>query len=82
MAGASPGGCSRAMLGLMALLLALSACGVAESAAARDPMMCERNPSCSKGRSSYADCTRQCVDDPDCIKRCEQVQKQVDSMGR
>ena len=57
------------------------ACASAQSAAARDPMKCERDPNCSRGRSSYADCTRQCVDNPECVARCEQVQRQVDGVG-
>jgi hypothetical protein len=65
------------------LLLAAmaSACGAAESAAARDPMKCERDPSCAKARGGYADCTRQCADNPECVDRCQQVQKQMDSLG-
>jgi hypothetical protein len=63
------------------LVLGAAACAGAESAAARDPMKCERDPSCARARASYADCTRQCVDDAECVKRCEQVQKQGDSLG-
>jgi hypothetical protein len=58
-----------------------SACGAAESAAARDPMKCERDPSCAKARGGYADCSRQCADNPECVDRCQQVQKQMDSLG-
>ncbi len=58
-----------------------TACGAAESAAARDPMKCERDPSCTKARGGYADCSRQCADNPDCVDRCQQVQKQMDSLG-
>jgi hypothetical protein len=65
-------------LGLGAMSLG---CGAAENAAARDPMKCERDPNCSRGRASYADCTKQCVDDPACTDRCGQVQKQTDSLG-
>jgi hypothetical protein len=57
------------------------ACSTVTNAAAKDPMQCERNPACSRGRASYADCTRQCVDDPECIARCDQVQKQNDQLG-
>jgi hypothetical protein len=60
---------------------AAPACASAQSAAARDPMKCERDPNCSRGRSSYADCTRQCVDNPECVARCEQIQRQVDGVG-
>jgi hypothetical protein len=57
-------------------------CSNPQSAAARDPLKCERDPSCAKARGSYADCTRQCADAPECMQRCEQIQKQIDSMGR
>jgi hypothetical protein len=64
------------------LLLGGFACGsVTNAAATRDPMKCERDPSCARARGSYSDCTRQCVDDAECVKRCEQVQKQNDSLG-
>lgn len=71
------------MNGAIAVCLVLGgvACGSATSAAGRDPMKCERDPSCARARGSYSDCTRQCVDDIECIKRCEQVQKQNDSLG-
>jgi hypothetical protein len=54
------------------------ACAAAEKAAAKDPMKCERDPNCSRGRSSYQDCYRQCVDDPACVERCQSVQQQID----
>jgi hypothetical protein len=70
------------VVGAGLLLIAVgSACGAAESAAARDPMKCERDPSCAKQRGGYADCTRQCADNPECVDRCQQVQKQMDSLG-
>jgi len=69
------------MLGALVLGTMLTACASAENAAARDPMKCERDPNCSRARASYADCTRQCADNPECMSRCEQVQHQVDSMG-
>ncbi len=59
-----------------------SACAASENAAARDPMRCERDPSCARARGGYADCTRQCADNPECVDRCQQVQKQVDSLGQ
>jgi hypothetical protein len=65
----------------LALGAVLSACASAESAAARDPMKCERDPSCAKARGSYIDCTRQCADNPECVDRCNQVQKQTDNLG-
>jgi hypothetical protein len=68
----------------VAVCLALTgtACSTVQNAAAKDPMKCERDPSCSKARSSYADCTRQCVDDPECVRLCDEMQDHVDSMGR
>ncbi len=62
-------------------MLGLAACGAAQAAAARDPMHCERDPACSKARGAYPDCTRQCVDDPECMDRCRQVQEETDSLG-
>ena len=53
----------------------------AEAAAARDPMKCERDPSCSKARASYVNCSKQCVDDPQCIDLCKEIQNGVDSAG-
>jgi hypothetical protein len=69
----------------VALVLALagaSGCAATEAAAARDPMKCERDPGCAKGRSRYIDCTRQCVDDPACLDRCREVQQGVDGVGQ
>jgi hypothetical protein len=58
------------MLGLFGVL----GCGSAQKAAAKDPLTCERDPNCAKYRSSYIDCTRQCVDNPPCVELCRQVQ--------
>jgi hypothetical protein len=60
--------------------LVSTACGSVEKAAAQDPMRCERDPSCSKGRDKYMDCTKQCVDDPECMDRCRTMQ--VDYVGQ
>jgi hypothetical protein len=54
----------------LAVALATGACAASERAQARDPMRCERNPSCAKGRGVYTDCSQQCSDDPACIDRC------------
>jgi hypothetical protein len=59
----------------------LVACATVEKAAAKDPMKCERDPSCSRGRTSYQDCYKQCVDDPACVERCETVQRGIDGAG-
>jgi hypothetical protein len=55
-------------------------CAATQKAAAQDPMQCERDPSCSKGRSSYIDCTKQCVDDPACMDMCREMQ--IDRNGK
>ncbi len=66
----------------IAAIAGVGACGAAEKAAAKDPMHCERDPSCAKARGSYPDCTRQCADNPECMDRCRQVQQGTDSLGR
>jgi hypothetical protein len=72
----------KVIVGMIAcLLLGAPGCASTQSAAARDPMKCERDPSCARGRASYIDCTRQCVDDPQCMDLCSQVQSQSDSLG-
>lgn len=58
----------------VALAAVVSACGAAERAAAQDPMKCERDPTCSRARSSYIDCSKQCSDNPECVDRCRQMQ--------
>jgi hypothetical protein len=55
-------------------LLGASGCASAEAAAGRDPMRCERNPDCARGRGAYIDCTKQCVDDPSCMDHCRELQ--------
>jgi hypothetical protein len=70
----------RALLAACAAGL-LVACATVEKAAAKDPMKCERDPSCSRGRTSYQDCYRQCVDDPACVERCQAVQSGIDGVG-
>jgi hypothetical protein len=71
-----------ALAGLLGLAGGAAACkstgNALENAAAKDPARCERDPSCSRGRSSYVDCTRQCVDDYECVQRCQQIQNGVD----
>jgi hypothetical protein len=68
---------------VIGLCLALGGlgCGSAQSAAARDPMKCERDPNCARARGSYVDCTKQCVDDPQCVDLCTEMQKRTDSLG-
>jgi hypothetical protein len=64
------------------LLLGGLGCGSVEKAAARDPMKCERDPSCARARGSYVDCTRQCVDDPQCLELCGEIESSSDGLGR
>ena len=65
----------------LALFAGLAACNSLQGAAAKDPMRCERDPACSKAKSAYPDCSKQCVDDPACMDRCRQVQQGSDSLG-
>jgi hypothetical protein len=57
---------------LLGLAIAASGCRTLQAAAAKDPMRCERDPECLHLGKPY-DCPSQCVDDIECIKRCEQV---------
>ncbi len=57
----------------MASALVLSACAATQAAAARDPLKCERDPSCVEKSDKSKDCVTQCVDDPACIDRCRSV---------
>jgi len=78
------GATTRAALVALAAV-ALAGCAKAGdavvNAASKDPMKCERDPKCSRYRSSYVDCTQQCVDDPECMRLCEQIQQRTDSMA-
>jgi hypothetical protein len=75
----SPRAFGRLLVLGLACLAGAPACASVEKAAAHDPMRCERDPSCSKGRDNYVDCTKQCVDDPECTDRCRG--SQVDRVG-
>jgi hypothetical protein len=48
-------------------------CGTLQSAAAQDPMKCERDPKCGSHMEKSRDCVTVCVDDPACIDRCREV---------
>ena len=50
------------------------ACAATQTAARHDPMQCERDPNCARYRGSYADCTQQCADNPECVDRCRGAQ--------
>jgi hypothetical protein len=57
-------------------------CGSSQAAAtAKDPVRCERDPTCARARGSFPDCTKQCNDDQECESRCEEVQQGVDGLG-
>lgn len=73
---------SRHSLALVAFLLALGSLGCAKvtAAAANDPMRCERDPGCQK-RNKHQDCSLQCVDDPACMQRCEEVRATSPASG-
>lgn len=58
----------------MALLFLVCGCGSMQNAAAKDPMKCERDPSCAKHERAF-DCSSQCADDPACVDRCREVQE-------
>jgi hypothetical protein len=63
-------------MAFVVLVLSLPGCGVAQRAAARDPMKCERDPECVRKRGKYSDCSSQCNDDPACMDRCAQMSNQ------
>jgi len=58
--------------------LTLGACRSLESAAAKDPLKCERDPNCAKRSEKSRDCATQCADDAECMKRCEMIQGGID----
>jgi hypothetical protein len=74
---------SRGRVAMAALCMTglVSGCGSAQAAAAKDPLRCERDPSCARAKGSFPDCTKQCTDDQECESRCEQVQQAVDGVG-
>jgi hypothetical protein len=53
--------------------MAAAGCGTLQSAAAADPMKCERDPKCASHMEKSRDCVTVCVDDPACIDRCREV---------
>ena len=62
------------------LLVAAASCKTLQTAAAKDPVKCERNPNCASRSEKSRDCATQCADDPECMKRCESVQQGIDRM--
>ena len=67
---------TRIVLVALALLafgfMGVGGCATMRAAAAKDPMRCERDPECLHMSKAY-DCPSQCVDDSECVRRCEQV---------
>jgi hypothetical protein len=61
----------------IALACVVSACAASQRAAAKDPQRCERDPECAAKQGKYRDCTSQCVDNIECMERCEQIRRQV-----
>src|SRR5260370_21482113 len=62
-----------AKLSVCTLLCFLGACASAQNAAQKDPMRCERDPSCARAKGTYPDCSKQCNDDPECVDMCRQL---------
>ncbi len=74
--GARAGSGARRALALLASITSVTSiagCATVKSAAAGDPMKCERDPNCSQRADKSKDCVTQCVDDPACIDRCREV---------
>jgi hypothetical protein len=61
-----------AIVAAATLAFGAAGCRTLQAAAAKDPMRCERDPECLHRSKAY-DCPSQCVDDIECIKRCEMV---------
>jgi len=57
----------------LVLFAALSGCASVQSAAAKDPQRCERDPSCNSKQGKSRDCYTACADDLACVDRCRQV---------
>lgn len=60
-----------------ALVLVIGGCGSMEKAAAKDPRKCEHDPQCGHLEKSR-DCSTQCADDAECMKRCEMIRGGID----
>jgi hypothetical protein len=61
------------LVSAVALAPLTSACNAAQKAAAKDPMVCERDPACAAKNGRARDCTTQCNDDPACMDRCREM---------
>lgn len=54
-------------------LLLVGACAAVEKAAAKDPQKCERDPDCAAKQGKARDCSTSCVDNIECMERCQQI---------
>jgi len=63
---------------VLLLIAAIASCKSLQASASKDPLKCERDPSCAKRFEKSRDCASQCVDDPECMKRCEYIQSGID----
>ena len=70
-----------ALLGI-ALVAQATACGALERAAAKDPVKCERDPTCAGKRGRATDCDTQCTSDPVCVERCREIEVSAGTSGR
>ncbi len=61
--------------------MAVAGCGTMQTAAARDPQRCERDPTCT-GKDQSKDCSLQCADDPACVDRCREINITTGSNSR
>jgi len=57
----------------LAIFAASGGCATVQSAAAKDPMRCERDPNCNSKYEKSRDCYTVCSDDLACVDRCRQV---------
>lgn len=73
--------CLRALL-CFVLLANVLACGALERAAAKDPVKCERDPTCANKRGRATDCDTQCAGDPGCVERCREIEVSAGTSGR
>lgn len=64
----------------LVIIFAAASCKTLQSAAAKDPMKCERDPKCTNRYEKSRDCATQCADDYECMKRCESIQQGIDRM--
>jgi hypothetical protein len=54
-------------------VISSAACTTLKNSAAKDPQKCEQDPKCQHRSDKSQDCITSCVDNYDCIQRCDQV---------